>query len=265
MSPATDSAGQPFEGRSFEPNAHAGDDGSADPALQGALDGFFHLTHGGSKTPETPAVADAWGAVIGALRGARVLTPLMAEAGELGLTPEGRVGEKSQELSVIHLEGPDGRSVAPVFSDVGSMASWNPEARPIPVPAPHAALAAASDALALMVINPGSPGAVTLRRGALKALASGGDYQPPYVDPAVAGAIAEGLQTLKEWAVSHTIRSGDTTHSLSGPEVVVLLRVAAGLSREELHQHLAAVSIAWSESPVLAALVDGLGIKVVSV
>ena len=42
MSPDTDpgsrdSAGVPWEGRSFEPNPHAGDDGSADPALLAAL------------------------------------------------------------------------------------------------------------------------------------------------------------------------------------------------------------------------------------
>jgi len=32
-----DSAGVPWEGRSFESNPHAGDDGSADPALLDAL------------------------------------------------------------------------------------------------------------------------------------------------------------------------------------------------------------------------------------
>jgi len=42
MSPGTDSAGQPFEGRAFTPNPHAGDAGECDPALALALEHLFH-------------------------------------------------------------------------------------------------------------------------------------------------------------------------------------------------------------------------------
>ena len=70
-SPA-DSAGIPWAGRSFEPNEHASDDGSAPPAFVTALARF----RAGEAGPE---------AVVDALREARLLMPLVAELGESGV------------------------------------------------------------------------------------------------------------------------------------------------------------------------------------
>ena len=67
-----DSAGVPWEGRSFESNPHAGDDGSADAALLAALEAF----HAGSG--DAVAIVDAY-------RDARLLIPLVAEAGDVGI------------------------------------------------------------------------------------------------------------------------------------------------------------------------------------
>ena len=63
-----DSAGVPWEGRSFESNPHAGDDGSADPAL---LDALLRFRAGSGAQTE----------VVDAFRTARVLIPLIAEKG----------------------------------------------------------------------------------------------------------------------------------------------------------------------------------------
>lgn len=263
MSPDADSAGQPFAGRSFQPHPFAGDTGDADPNLTRALDAFHAVA---SELPDQrpyEQVGLAWEAVIEALRHARVLSPLIAEAGDFGLTDQGKVVEKTQELSVIHVEGPDGRPVAPLFSDVASMAAWRQDARPVPVDSARAAVAAAADGLAVVVVNPGSDSQVCLRRGAIESLARGSAYIAPWRDPAIASALEEGLQPYSALIPQHRVISGDPRQQLSGPEIVVVLGVVPGLDASELEKTLAAVSLAWSENDLLSSRVDGLGIKVI--
>jgi hypothetical protein len=264
MSPATDSAGQSFDGRAFEPHPFAGDTGEADPALAGALERFHALVQDKTSVPDFSQISDSWIALVDALRNSRVLVPLIAEAGGISLSDEGVKSEKTQELSIIHVEGPDGRPVSPLFSDVASMAAWNSAARPVPVSASQAALAAASDGLALIVINPGQLNSVTLRRSAVKAVATGEAYVAPYRDPLVLQALREALVGQESWFPRLSMRSGDITHSLSGPEVIVELSATPGLNKKELHSRLAQVSVKWTESSILTERVDGLGVKVVS-
>jgi hypothetical protein len=265
MSPAADSAGQPFEGRSFQSNPFAGDDGQADEALASALADFQGFLADVPDTGLSTQLAAVWGRVIEALRGARVLSPLIAHAGDYGLTEAGLVVEKTQELSVVHLEGPDGRTVAPVFSDVAAMQRWRAEARPIPVSASQAALAAAGDGLSVMVLNPGSDNSVTLRRGAIRALASGEAYTPAWVDEQVAAAIGRGIDRATHTISRHRILPGDVAQVLQGPEVVVAVGLQPGLSQDQVESLVAEISLAWSTEDVLANYVDGLGVKVLPI
>ena len=78
------------------------------------------------------------------MRTCRFLIPLVAVAGETGLTDDGHVVDKTQELSIITVAGPDGRAVLPVFSSVDTMRHWRPDARPVPADAVRVALAAAA-------------------------------------------------------------------------------------------------------------------------
>jgi hypothetical protein len=263
MSPGADSAGQPFAGRSFHANPFAGDDGLADPGLRVALERFHALLALDAELRSHSDVGAAWGAVIEALSGARVLSPLIAEAGDYGRTDEGLVVEKTQELSIVHLEGPDGRAVAPVFTDVSSMSAWRADARPIPVDARKAAVAALADGLSLMVLDPGSPGSVTLRRGALLALATGEPYQPAWRDPLVARAIEEGIAAFEGVVVKHRVLPGDPGQALVGPELVVAIGLKPGLTATELDEVITRISLAWSSNEVLSRMVDGLGMRVV--
>jgi hypothetical protein len=79
MSPAADSAGQPFEGRSFQPNSFQGDTGEADSVLEAALALFTEARAG----TDPAAREEAFTAVVHALHSARLLVPLMTEAGDL--------------------------------------------------------------------------------------------------------------------------------------------------------------------------------------
>jgi hypothetical protein len=261
MLPAADSAGQPFEGRSFSPNPFAHDSGEIDPILGASLAAFHEILDRDPEQRTQADVAGAWTRCVESLGRARVLSPLIAEAGDYGLSESGAIVEKTQELSVPQLEGPDGRAVAPVFSAVDAMARWNPQARPIPVEGARAALAAASDGLAL-VLDPGSPGTRIFRRSALAAAATGDAYLAPWVDEEVRSGFAALLGEYSEIVV-HRVVCGDPTQTLAGPEVVVVLGLVPGLNQDAVAALVERISSRFASHPIIAQRCDGVGLKVV--
>ncbi|MEK9599387.1 MAG: hypothetical protein VW032_01635, partial [Pontimonas sp.] len=116
----------------------------------------------------------------------------------------------------------------------------------------------------LMVLDPGSPHVVALRRGALESIATGNPYRSPLSDPDVRAALEEGTRPHGSDVVALDIRSGDPTRTLAGPEVTVALTLVPGLTAETLSRMLEGISEAWKNHPVLMTRVDGLAITVVS-
>ena len=263
MSPAADSAGQPFEGRSFTPNPFQGDSGEEDPGLSSARQEFDRVVSKPASQTTQAELEAAWVGVIEAVKSARLLSALVAEAGDFGMTETGARVEKTQELSVVHVQGPDGRVVAPFFSRVEAMTKWNSEARPIPVESTRAALATASDGLELMVLDPGHDNSFVLRASAIKALATQSEYRPPWSDPDIHLAIAQGIEAVGSLVEKHRVVAGDPSQTLSGPEVIVVVGVSPGLDPEHLRAHLAEISAQWAANEVLARGVDGVGVRVI--
>lgn len=248
--PLADSAGTPFAGREFHPNPLAGDDGEAAPALLAALE---RLRAGDGGEPE----------VIEALRGARLLVPLMAVRGNEGVGPHGQVVDKTQELSIVTVTAPDGRAVLPAFSSVAALTEWNPAARPIPVDAPRAALAAASEGTDLLVLDATSPTEFAVRRPALRALATGASWRPAWTDAEVQGAFAAAAEP--EPAVRAVeLAPGDPESRLRGPEVAVVLSLEAGLGRTELDALLTRLQERWAVDAVIGERVDSIGVRLVA-
>lgn len=247
---AADSAGQPWAGRHFDANAHAGDDGSATPALDAALIQFR------AGTVREDVVVDAF-------RDARLLIPLVAHLGESDTDEQGRTIDKKQELSIVTVAGPEGRSVLPVFSRTETMSAWNPQARPVPATGERVALAAASEQTELVVIDPTSDTEFVIRRPALWALAQGGTWQPSYCDPLVRQAFEGSIES--ELAVHGLdLASGDPLARLAGPELIIRLRLAAGLTQEELDAVLARLAQRWAAEDAIATRVDSLAVQIVS-
>ncbi|GAB3278673.1 SseB family protein [Microbacterium lacusdiani] len=245
-----DSAGVPWEGRHFEANPHASDDGSADPALLAALTAF--------RAGDGDQVA-----VVDALRRARVLIPLVAEKGDEGVGAHGLVVDKTQELSIVTVAAPDGRSVLPVFSSVEALGRWDAKARPIPVEAVRAALAASAEHTDLMVLDPTSDTEFVVRRPAVWAIAQGEPWTPSFADPDVFLGLQESI--AGELAVLDLeVEPGDPTARLQGPELVVRLTLMSGLDRTELDAVLARLARRWSTDDRVATLVDSLAIKLAS-
>ncbi len=248
--PHSDSAGVPFAGREFQPNPAAGDDGSADPRLTDAVARF---RSGDATLPE----------VIAVLHEVRVLAPLIAERGDEGVGPHGQTVDKTQELALVTVAGPDGRGVLPVFSGVDALAAWNSEARPVPVAASRVALAAAGEGTELLVLDPGSPGELGVRRPAFRALALGEPWIPAWDDADVLAAL--GRATAGEGAVRDArLAAGDPDARLAAPEVVVELAVEPGLDRDGLDALVRRVAEAWAREEVVAQRVDSVAIRVVA-
>jgi hypothetical protein len=244
-----DSAGVPWEGRSFQANPHASDDGSADPALLAALTAFRAGT-GGQRE------------VVDAYRAARLLIPLVAEKGDHGIGAHGLAVDKTQELSIVTVAAPDGRRVLPVFTSVDAMKRWDASARPVPVDGVRTALAAAADDTDLIVIDPGSETEFVIRRPAVWAIGQGQPWEPSFVSPEVVAGLHASIGG--ELAVIDlVVEAGDPDARLRGPELVVKLQLMNGLDKTELDAVLARLATRWAADDRIAVLVDSLTVKLV--
>ena len=242
-----DSAGVPWEGRSFQANPHAADDGSADPALLAAL---LRFRAGEGSQAE----------VVEAFRPARVLVPLIAEKGEEGVAPSGLAVDKTQELSIVTVAAPDGRRVQPVFSSVDTMRRWDASARPIPVEAVSVALAASSEETDLIVLDPASETEFVIRRPAVWAIAQDQAWEPSFVSPEVFTALQQSV--AHELAVIDVhVSAGDPDARMRGPELIVTLELIDGLERETLDAVLSRLAQRWAADDRMAVLVDSLTVK----
>lgn len=254
---AADSAGVPWAGRAFEPNPHAADDGRAPEGLAAAIRSF-RAGDGGQAE------------VVAEFARSRLLIPLLAELGDpsagSGASGGAEVGahgltvDKSQELSIVTVEGPDGRRVLPVFSSVEAMTRWNPVARPVPADGVRVALAAADDGTDLVVLDPGSESEFVLRRPALWAIAQQQPWHPSFESGMVADAFRESI--ARELAVlGVSLHAGDPDARLAGPELVVRLELVAGLTRDELDATTSRLARRWAADDRIAAAVDSLAVK----
>lgn len=247
--PLADSAGVPWEGRSFHANPHAGDDGTADPALLAALTSFRAGDGGQSE-------------VIDAYRSARLLIPLLAEKGDEGVGAHGLAVDKTQELSIVTVAAPDGRRVLPVFTSVEAMGRWDATARPVPAEGVRTAAAASADDTDLIVIDPGSPTEFVIRRPAVWAIAQGQPWEPSFVSPEVFAGLQQSIGG--ELAVIDlSVEAGDPDARLRGPELVVRLELIHGLEKEELDAVLSRLAARWAADDRIAVLVDSLTVKLV--
>ncbi len=242
-----------MRGKELPPSSpFAGDDGSTPPALGAAL----------AQVADERSPA-ALAAVVEALADARVLVPVLAQLDAEGRTVDGFTIDKEASAGIVALEGPDGRTVLPVFSSTASMARWDPAARPVPSTAVRAALSAVQEGWELLVVDPGGPVTVVVPRTATWALARQEAWRPAVVevdgaaqvDPAVQSSVRFSLAGIAE------VRSVDAVPG-ERAEVALRLAIDAGLDRAGLDAVLARVNAALARDAVVAARVDSLELRV---
>jgi len=176
-------------------SGYSDDDGSADPVLSAALAAWAE-----DRTAVDPVLA--------ALKGARLLVPVVAVLGEVEVdSEEGRAApwkggggrregglrrEKTSDMAVPTLKA-GGRTALPAFTSSDSLARWDPAARPVAVPLHQALQAAAHEKADTIVLDMAGPVSFELSGPALLALAEGRTSVDPLTDPAVAESVRDAL------------------------------------------------------------------------
>ncbi len=131
-------------GRAIPDPGFAGDAGEAAPALSAALAAY---------AAGTGSHVDA----LAAVRGARLLVPVVAVLGEAETDERGLTHDKTSDMATVLLQGADGRMALLAFTGTDALRAWDPEARPVPVTARTAAQAALQDHAAAIVVDVAGP------------------------------------------------------------------------------------------------------------
>ncbi len=127
------------QGPNLASPAFPGDGGAADPVLRQALmDGHVRLT--AEIARDLP---------LELLMHARLLVAVVATVDDM----DESVADKNSHMSVVSMISPSGHKGLLAFTGVDSMATWDPNARPVPISARDAARAALDDTCTALVID----------------------------------------------------------------------------------------------------------------
>ena len=242
-----DSAGRPWEGRSFDQNAFADDDGKAPAELIEVIKKF----RAGQVGAED---------VVDQIRVSRLLVPLLANLGESEEGAHGHKVDKSAELSIVTVKSPDDQDSLVVFSSVESMTLWNKESRPVPTDAIRVSLAAASQMSTRVVLDPGSESEFVIRRPAIAKIAQSLPWMPPENNPEVLKVLKESIAG-EELVVEVDAATADPGSRLAGAELLVSLQLQPGSAPDQVKELIERVSSYWSRSEEFASSVDSVSIK----
>lgn len=258
-----DSAGQPWQGRSL-----AGDDGKVHNFEDD--DGMADAGYLAAVTALRNGSGDE-AAVIASLATARVFIPIIAQLAEEAEGAGALVSDKQADMALVMLKAADGRNAMPAFTSAKALADWHPDARPVAVYAPRAALSAVSEQAELLVLDPGSEVTFVVRRPALWALAQQRPWVPSYLDGEVAGSIADAAASfpavrniglLPGAGVASATGTGETLPGGgAGPELQVVLYLEDGLDAAAVQELVAGLQAAWSRNVLFGERVDSIEIK----
>jgi hypothetical protein len=120
--------------------AYPDDTGAADERLATALASFAR---------RESSYADA----LVVLTESRLLVPVVALLGEVDESG----ADKTSDMATVLLTGADGRQALLAFTSLETMAAWQPDARPVAVPASDAAKAALQEEAAALLVDVAGP------------------------------------------------------------------------------------------------------------
>ncbi|GAA2022527.1 SseB family protein [Nocardioides kribbensis] len=146
--------------RQLQGPAFPDDDGRAAPDVVAALAAY---------SSDRGAYVDA----LAALSTSRLLVPVVAVLGEVEFDDAGLAHDKTSDMAAVLMTGRDGRRALLAFTSLETMAAWDPQARPVPVPASGAARSAVQEEAAALVVDLAGPVVVAIEGQDLEALAAG--------------------------------------------------------------------------------------------
>lgn len=260
---ATDSAGQPWAGRSLageDAKIHnfEDDDGTADV---GYLAAIAALRQGRGDEAD----------VVASLATARVFIPIVAQLAEEAETEHGLHADKQADMALVTLKAADGRTALPAFTSADALSAWHPEARPVAVYAARAALSAVAEGAELLVLDPGADVTFVVRRPGVWALAQQHGWTPSYGDQELAAemgtaaagfAAVRGIELLPGRGVAAMAADGSVVPGGgAGPELQVVLYLEDGLDAAGVQELVAGLQAEWSRNVLFGERVDSLEIK----
>ena len=153
------------------------DDGSPDAGLRAALAAY----------DADDDDAHRYAAVLSGLSSARILVPVVAVLGESETIPTGPAAgltsDKSSDMAAVLLQRPDGRRALLGFTGTDALTAWDPQARPVPVTAKTAALAAVQEGADALLVDAAGPVRFVVEGDHLRALAAGWRLVPAEEGP----------------------------------------------------------------------------------
>lgn len=147
--------------RSIPDPGFAGDTGEASAQVRAALAAYDET----DRTSHVRALA--------VLQDARLLVPVVAVLGEVEADAEGLAHDKTSDMAAVLMTGADGRRALLAFTGTAGLSAWNPQARPVPVPARTAALSAVQDGADALLVDVAGPVMLVVEGDDLLALAAG--------------------------------------------------------------------------------------------
>ncbi|MFI6446823.1 SseB family protein [Kitasatospora sp. NPDC050543] len=227
----------------------AADDGTADPRLAQALTAW---SEDRAAEPE----------LLRALTPSRLMVPIVALLGEVETdeseagwgSPRAKAGgglrhEKTSDMAVPVIEAADGRRALPAFTSLETLARWRADARPAPVAAPQAVLAAYSERADTLLIDPAGPVTYQLTGARMRAVAENRVYLPPLGDPEVREAVRRVLGAQPE-VVCALLEPTD------GADGLLAVYTDPGLDGAALQESAQRIGRAVSSEPLLRVRLD---------
>ncbi|WP_372699952.1 SseB family protein [Arthrobacter sp. JSM 101049] len=256
----TDSAGQPWAGRDLAGGGNPlhnfdQDDGEPDSGYVAAIAALKSGT--GDEVDVHRALASA-----------RLFVPVVATLADGGIGEHGFAEDKEADMALVSIKAPDGRPALPVFSSVDRLQAWHPDARPVAVFGPRAALSAVAEKAQLLVIDPGAETTFVVRRPGMWALAQQREWTPSYADESLlpvlqaaadADPVITGLAAAPGPGVAS--RTGDGAvipGGGPGPELRLNVSLRPGLSQDQLAAALQRLQRVLGADVEFAARVDSL-------
>ena len=152
------------------------DDGRADPGLAQAL-----VQYG--RAVDSAESSERYVAALARLQHARLLVPVVAVLGEVGVDPTtGLASDKSSDMAA-------GLMQTLAFTSTDALAAWDPEARPVPVTSRQAAEAAVQEQASALVVDVAGPTRLVVDGDSLTALGAG--YRLAKIDGGIAWVDAD--------------------------------------------------------------------------
>ncbi len=236
-----DTAGVPWQGRALTGTGFDADDGAADAALLAALGAPNATATAASMGSQAQARASDEVTLLSAVSAARLIIPIVAVPGQ----------DAASDMAAVTLSAPDGRKALPAFTSINQLARWNAQARPVPVTAQRAALAAVQEGCDVVVLDVGTPYARELRTSMVWALAMGRDWLPAHRDPHVAQAVAAAAQDeqrILRWALDEGL----------GGALVIQVALVPGLTPTQINDVLQQVGAQIATDGEARARIDAV-------